>query len=1146
MYDLNALFNIHRFEIEDIAASASIDLSGVSSLPDSGKISNIKALDSKYKGRVTAYVNKKSASDGKAYHLIAFVNGSANVENTSWSTLRKSTEKPTGVARPKLLRTLRTNIPPKTPRASYWQDKISLGNGLLITREGMVSRVLDQISQDPSKLKELILRLSSLTCGLLTNEELAKRVALRSSWTSSKILQYLTSKKPLTTTSNSTKKVRKFKYYKEMYEKASSNITSCPITYFDDKKISGALEDPALKLLKDKMGPFVAFPLKNGKGEYVGLQRIYQKRHKDHQHKFATNALYEGHFNGAHYIIGSISNDSTIHIVEGFATGYSIYMATGQPVVVALSAQALVHVTKEIKGAYPRNKIIIAADNDAQAANSKNNNTGILMALEAARGYSRIKIAVPFGNKKADWNDIHMSDGLDAVKDGLSNIIPVPRTNLDYNLALLPVIRPSKIKGVIKQITRLSGAPFLINEEDLIDMIHQAIQKDGRSYNRKKISSYVSGYIGFMRKTASSFASIRPKLVDDHMEVETVLNAHGHPTIPAEMVDLVSGLKNTICIVRAPMGTSKTEILMRKVLARVDKGVYAAPRRSLVEDAADRLGLDHYEGVDGLEASFSWKLALCINSIGSEKFKQTMADLDVFCLDEAIQALPQIPSLGTASAKKENYDALVRALEGSKLTLICDATANEFLVEELRKLAPNKTICLIDVKVPNPKSWDVQFTPDSNTARHTALQAIRQGQNLLVATDSRTEAQSLEQLFLEQNPNLNILNIHREPSAARKEAIRRFTKEPNKVCTEYDVIIYSPAITSGLSIKEKHFNCHVGIFFGVVNPMDILQMMGRDRTSTKWCLCIQDRGLHLKKDYREQENGLLKLAGQVSTFDQFKIAKEIYDFKSRDNLLAKTLHILTLQGHKVSTMFNIPEKNRGILGNMIKHIRENLKTRRYELIKSQEIVTDEIYEDLCMDVMLSAEGKAQIDAYRISNFLCSTVNESSIQFYENGGLNQIRLHEALSSLVSENGHAVKRFDQEEADKEASLRFYAEKKAECLRRSLELLGVSIKEFTGSFNHHDCQKVINHWMSDDNINMFNSLGLGSLSTKKPPKCATSWVRNFLSKLGLKLGKLKSNGRMIRFIDPESWKEIEGYLNARKESGQNYFAIQQRAAA
>jgi hypothetical protein len=42
-------------------------------------------------------------------------------------------------------------------------------------------------------------------------------------------------------------------------------------------------------------------------------------------------------------------------------------------------------------------------------------------------------------------------------------------------------------------------------------------------------------------------------------------------------------------------------------------------------------------------------------------------------------------------------------------------------------------------------------------------------------------------------------------------------------------------------------------------------------------------------------------------------------------------------------------------------------------------------------------------------------------------------------------------------------------------------------------------------------------GIIDRSRPPRCATTFVQRIFRRLGLRLGARKSNGRMIRFVEP-----------------------------
>lgn len=117
--------------------------------------------------------------------------------------------------------------------------------------------------------------------------------------------------------------------------------------------------------------------------------------------------------------LGRPTDLPSFFVVEGYATGASVHMATGAPVVVAFDAGNLEPVIAALRTVYPDSPITIAADNDQWGEV----NTGKLKAEEAAAKHG-CKVVLPefstttLQQCKAkglplptDWNDKHVLEG---------------------------------------------------------------------------------------------------------------------------------------------------------------------------------------------------------------------------------------------------------------------------------------------------------------------------------------------------------------------------------------------------------------------------------------------------------------------------------------------------------------------------------------------------------------------------------------------------------------------------------------------------------------------------------------------------------------------------------------------------------------
>ena len=125
----------------------------------------------------------------------------------------------------------------------------------------------------------------------------------------------------------------------------------------------------------------------------------------------------DGRIKGCHYIIGT-PND-IIYVAEGYATGATIYEATGDAVAVAFNAGNLVAVAKTIRAKHPNITLVIAADDDA-------NGIGLTKANDAAKQVGASVVKPNFGDKRpdnlSDFNDLAKLKGLAEVKAQLLDI----------------------------------------------------------------------------------------------------------------------------------------------------------------------------------------------------------------------------------------------------------------------------------------------------------------------------------------------------------------------------------------------------------------------------------------------------------------------------------------------------------------------------------------------------------------------------------------------------------------------------------------------------------------------------------------------------------------------------------------------------
>ena len=191
--------------------------------------------------------------------------------------------------------------------------------------------------------------------------------------------------------------------------------------YLNIKKVSAF----SIKYGSDQYGDFVAVPLMDVDGKLWNVQKIYNKKDDISNNKWF---LPGGKKKACFHIIGThlkeLAENERFWIVEGYATGASIHMATNDTVIIAFDAGSIDPVINAIKITYPHLLGIIAGDDDQWPKDG--NNAGRQKAEDAAKKYGCHVVFPKFKEEHhksdpTDWNDLHCLEGLNEVTARLIN-----------------------------------------------------------------------------------------------------------------------------------------------------------------------------------------------------------------------------------------------------------------------------------------------------------------------------------------------------------------------------------------------------------------------------------------------------------------------------------------------------------------------------------------------------------------------------------------------------------------------------------------------------------------------------------------------------------------------------------------------------
>jgi len=284
-------------------------------------------------------------------------------------------------------------------------------------------------------------------------------------------------------------------------------------------------------------------------------------------------------------------------------------------------------------------------------------------------------------------------------------------------------------------------------------------------------------------------------------------------------------------LAKAPTGFGKTSLiiepLIRDSFAKGLKVLIISHRRSINATIATGIdGVVSYSDCTHPSVIKEAKgLKIVANSLSASKFEDFIKEADVVIIDEATQVISHVLG-GEVKNREKVWNVLNGLSKSAKTMLLTDADINQACVD------------LVGVdhrffNVDRDHSDITVSTTTADTARALALESISLGKKTLIACDIAKEALALAKQA--EKAGVKALVITAENARWKEQAA--FIANPNM--TDHDVVIYSPVITSSLSITSGHFEAHFGIFAGQVVPGDAIQMLRRDRRAKSFTVGIK-------------------------------------------------------------------------------------------------------------------------------------------------------------------------------------------------------------------------------------------------------------------------------------------------------------------
>jgi hypothetical protein len=335
-----------------------------------------------------------------------------------------------------------------------------------------------------------------------------------------------------------------------------------------------------------------------------------------------------------------------------------------------------------------------------------------------------------------------------------------------------------------------------------------------------------------------------------------------------------------LIILKAPKGTGKTEWLATEVAKAHDQGrrvLIITHRIQLGEALCNRFGVNYVTEVRTNETGTLLGYGVCVDSLHQEsqaRFNPNDWSNDVIIIDECDQVFWHLLNSGTEVQKRrvsvlKNLKQLVQNVLGSSQGKIYLSSADvsdtdvKYVLSLAGEYRVNPFVIVNNYRHIAGNCYNYSGSNPKNLIAALDKAIAKGGHHLLCCSAQKAKSkwgtQALEERFRRKFPHLRILRIDSESVADPSHAAFGCIAHLNEILTQYDLVIASPSLETGVSIDIRgHFDGVWGIFQGVQPVNSVRQMLARLRETVDRHIWVREWGMSVVGNGSTTIGGLLR------------------------------------------------------------------------------------------------------------------------------------------------------------------------------------------------------------------------------------------------------------------------------------------------
>jgi hypothetical protein len=623
--------------------------------------------------------------------------------------------------------------------------------------------------------------------------------------------------------------------------------------------------------------------------------------------------------------------------------------------------------------------------------------------------------------------------------------------------------------------------------------------------------------------------------------------------------------------IKAPKGTGKTEFIAAKIapaLAKGDRVLVLTHRVQLGLELSRRFGVNYRSELAKSEDGSLLGYCLCIDSLhgkANPRFNPNDWENTTVIIDECEQVFWHLLNSPTCEQYRTKIIDSLRELlrtaiaTGGKIYL-ADADLGMNAISYVQSLIGYGVESFIFKNTYTPLKRDLYlFEGNDPSSLIQELEiAISSGQKAIVHTDgqkhkSKWGTRNLEYYLKKKSPNLKILRIDSESVSDRSHPAYGCMGNINQILPDYDLVICSPVIETGISIDVNHFDAVFAISHGVQSVDSFAQTLARVRAGIPRYIWVYEYSPNRIGNGSTDLKQLLagehfKAKNTIRTLQSVGL-KEVSDFSFleddqkyspsltlwgknaiKNNLEGKNYRELLMkklenEGYNITPIAPGDKESIEALKDEIKEAKNENYSGHKQAVLDADSLSNSEYNSLKEKRELSEGERNQLKRARIERTYGIDLTDELITKHDNNWYPQIRLHYFLTvgnQFLADRDQ--KKLDDSIENGEGKI-FKPDMNRSLLSAKIQLLKLleveqffdSDREFTGD----DLANWLERLKSPAFVAQIKSVLGFSLSMGDTP---IAFAQRLLSVLGLKLTFIShrryedgSRQRVYRGVDP-----------------------------